>query len=377
MAERLRIIHCFRAPVGGLFRHVLDLSGEQAARGHDVGYIIDSTVADPLTEGRLAQAAEHLRLGITRLPMGRLPGPRDLATSRAVRDAARNLRADVLHGHGAKGGAYARLAARDLRADGRNVATFYTPHGGSLHYPLASPQGLIYTAIETVPCPLYRRPDLRERLHPPRLRQPRRCRPRGRARRPQRAAAGRFHPAQAQPRCCGLPVHRRASPAQGRRRAVAGAGGRSPQDFPCAPSSSAPGRTRPPSTDLAEDLRIGNLVDFPGALPARTAFPLGRCLVVPSRAESMPYIVLEAAAAGMPMLATDVGGIPEIVNGTDTPLLPAGDVGALAQAMQAFLDAPEAAKARATRLQAAVAERFTVERAAGEVLAFYAERLGR
>ncbi len=45
--------------------------------------------------------------------------------------------------------------------------------------------------------------------------------------------------------------------------------------------------------------------------------------------------------------------------------------------MQAFLDAPEAAKARATRLQAAVAERFTVERAAGEVLAFYAERLGR
>ena len=128
---------------------------------------------------------------------------------------------------------------------------------------------------------------------------------------------------------------------------------------------------------LAEDLRIGSLVDFPGAMPARSAFPLGRCLVVPSRAESMPYIVLEAAAAGMPMLATDVGGIPEIVSGTDTPLLPAGDVDVLAQAMQAFLDAPEPAKARATRLQTAVAERFTVERAAGEVLAFYAERLGR
>ena len=148
MAERLRIIHCFRAPVGGLFRHVLDLSGEQAARGHDVGYIVDSTVADPLTEGRLAHAAEHLRLGITRIPMGRLPGPRDLATSRAVRDAVRSLRADVLHGHGAKGGAYARLAGRDLRAGGRNVATLYTPHGGSLHYPLASPQGLAYTGIE-------------------------------------------------------------------------------------------------------------------------------------------------------------------------------------------------------------------------------------
>jgi glycosyltransferase involved in cell wall biosynthesis len=128
---------------------------------------------------------------------------------------------------------------------------------------------------------------------------------------------------------------------------------------------------------MARDLGLGERIVFPGAMPAREAFPLGRCLVVPSRAESMPYIVLEAAASAMPLLATDVGGIPEIVNGTDTPLMIPGDVGVLASAMQGFLDAPEAAKERAMRLKAAVAERFTVERAAGEVLAFYAERLGR
>ena len=101
MVERLRIIHCFRAPVGGLFRHVLDLSGEQAARGHEVGYVLDSTVSDPLTEQRLAKAAAHLKLGITRLPMGRLPILRDSATSRAVHDVARDLKADVVHGLGA------------------------------------------------------------------------------------------------------------------------------------------------------------------------------------------------------------------------------------------------------------------------------------
>ncbi|HWK32301.1 MAG TPA: glycosyltransferase, partial [Hyphomicrobium sp.] len=148
MAERLRIIHCFRAPVGGLFRHVLDLSGAQAARGHAVGYIIDSTVADALTEQRLAEAAEHLELGITRIPMGRTPGLRDLGTSRAVRDAARTLETDVLHGHGAKGGAFARLAGRGLSKCPRRAAVFYTPHGGSLHYGPTSPQGLIYTAVE-------------------------------------------------------------------------------------------------------------------------------------------------------------------------------------------------------------------------------------
>jgi len=91
----------------------------------------------------------------------------------------------------------------------------------------------------------------------------------------------------------------------------------------------------------------------------------------------MPYIVLEAAAAAMPLLATNVGGIPEIVNGTDTPLMPPGDIDVLARAMQSFLNEPDAALARANRLKTAVANRFTIERAAGEVLAFYAERLGR
>ena len=75
---------------------------------------------------------------------------------------------------------------------------------------------------------------------------------------------------------------------------------------------------------MAQELKLGGVVDFPGAMPAQAAFSLGRSLVVPSRAESMPYVVLEAAAAEMPLLATNVGGIPEIVNGTDTPLMPPG-----------------------------------------------------
>ena len=57
----------------------------------------------------------------------------------------------MVHGHGAKGGAYARLAAapRALRV--------YTPHGGSLHYRWSSPTGFLYLALERV---LMRRTDL-------------------------------------------------------------------------------------------------------------------------------------------------------------------------------------------------------------------------
>ena len=40
---KLRILHCLRAPVGGLFRHVRDLVQEQVAAGHDVAVICDST----------------------------------------------------------------------------------------------------------------------------------------------------------------------------------------------------------------------------------------------------------------------------------------------------------------------------------------------
>jgi hypothetical protein len=50
--QPLRILHAVRAPVGGIFRHVLDLANGQADRGHHVGI-----VADSLTGGERAEAA--------------------------------------------------------------------------------------------------------------------------------------------------------------------------------------------------------------------------------------------------------------------------------------------------------------------------------
>ena len=77
---------------------------------------------------RLAALAPILRSALTRVPMSRHIGLSDLAAQRHVAQRARDAGADVLHGHGAKGGAYARLVAR------RAPIRAYTPHGGSLHY---------------------------------------------------------------------------------------------------------------------------------------------------------------------------------------------------------------------------------------------------
>ena len=60
-------------------------------------------------------------------------------------------------------------------------------------------------------------------------------------------------------------------------------------------------------------------------MPARAAFALGRLMVAPSRAESLPYIVLEAAAAAVPLITTNVGGIPEVFGPQAGRLVAPGD----------------------------------------------------
>jgi hypothetical protein len=66
-ASPLNILHVLRAPLGGLFRHVVDLVQGQAARGHRVGLIVDSTTGGARAETALAALAPHLALGVQRV----------------------------------------------------------------------------------------------------------------------------------------------------------------------------------------------------------------------------------------------------------------------------------------------------------------------
>ena len=113
--HRYRILHVFRAPVGGLFRHVMDLARLQAAAGHAVGIVCDSTTGGERGERALADLMPYLELGLIRIPMRRNPHASDWSCLRAVSKRAATVGAEVIHGHGAKGGAYARLAVGGLR----------------------------------------------------------------------------------------------------------------------------------------------------------------------------------------------------------------------------------------------------------------------
>ena len=142
--QPLRILHATRAPVGGIIRHILDLANGQADRGHHVGIIADSLTGGERADQALAEIAPRMKLGVYRIAIRREPSPLDFVTWAAIcATRSRRLKPDVLHGHGAKAGAFIRM-----RGASKDSIRVYTPHGGSLHYPLSTIKGQLYSRLE-------------------------------------------------------------------------------------------------------------------------------------------------------------------------------------------------------------------------------------
>jgi len=96
--------------------------------------------------------------------------------------------------------------------------------------------------------------------------------------------------------------------------------------------------------------------DIPQLLPLLDAF------VLPSLYEGFGIAILEAMAAGKPVVATTVGGIPEfVVPGQSGFLVPPGDAHALARAIKQLLDEPEKARAMGRQGHEHVKKHYSVE----------------
>ena len=96
------------------------------------------------------------------------------------------------------------------------------------------------------------------------------------------------------------------------------------------------------ATELAAEIAAGR-VTLAGAIDDVAGF-LGDIdiLVMPSHNEGLPYVLLEAMAAGCAVVAFRVGGIPEVIDGPETGVLvPPGDVDALVAAVRALIADPE------------------------------------
>ena len=364
--QPLRILHAVRAPVGGIFRHIMDLANGQADRGHHVGIIADSLTGGERANAALAELAPRLKLGVHRIAIHREPFPTDILVWAHFMRLIRQLQPDVLHGHGAKAGVFIRLKGRSP-----GTIKVYTPHGGSLHYPLNTMKGALYSRMEralmnSTDLFLFESAFARDTYQrtigvPTGLV---RCVFNG-------VTASEFDP-----------IVKAADATDivyvGEFRHIKGA------DLLIDAVARLRADGKPVTLTLAGDgeeldhlkaqiqrLGLTEAVRFIGHVKARYGFSKGQLLVVPSRGDSMPYVVIEAAAAGIPMVAANVGGIPEIFAEHTDALFAPNIVGAMADAIEIAMEDPEAALARAKSLRERIFLHFSQKAMVEGVLAGY------
>lgn len=369
----LRILHVFRAPLGGLFRHVLDLTRGQIERGHAVGIFCDSSTGGARADDVLHKLSGKLELGVTRVPMSRYPNLTDARAQLSALSLRRRLTPDVVHCHGSKGGVYGRVPA--LLSPGRRYVTAYTPHGGSFNYKPGTAEHRAYMSVERL---LERATDMflfESRFIADRF----------------EANIGHV------PRTDHRIVLNGVSDAEftpidhadarfdllyiGELRWAKGVdtlidalsllrqnGGLNPRILIVG--------SGPDETELRQRVHERGIADqcvFEPPGPIRKALVQAHAMIVPSRAESLPYVVLEAAAAAQPLIATDVGGINEIYGPRHRDrLIQPDDPAVLADAIHSMLaTTPAERRAQAIDLAGHVRQNFCINTMVDGALAAY------
>ncbi len=378
-APRLRILHVFRAPLGGLFRHAIDLARGQAERGHAVGIFCDSTTGGRRADEVFAELSGQLSLGITRVPMSRYPSVTDARAQISAMRLRSKLDPDIVHCHGSKGGVYGRVPA--LFSPGRRYVTAYTPHGGSFNYKPGGTEHKVYMAVERL---LERATDMF--LFESRF------------------IAGRFEayighmpttdhrivlngisdpefePIDHSEATFDLVYLGELRSAKGIDTLIEALSLLKSRDR-ITPRmlivGSGPDEAELRALTVSRGIADQCVFEPPG--PIRKALSRAQVMVVPSRAESLPYVVLEAAAAAQPLVSTDVGGINEIYGPRHRHrLIQPNDPLVMADAIGRALAAPEADRhAEASDLAAHVRDTFRLAPMIDGVTAAYRDALAR
>ncbi len=338
MTKSLRILHCFRSPVGGVFRHIRDLAEEQSKAGHQVGILCDSLTGGAHEDRLFDDVRPFLALGVTRLPIRRHISLSDMTTLWKSYKTIKSLRPDVLHGHGAKGGLLARILGSVLRVKKYRVARLYTAHGGSLHFSRTSPQGILVHSLERLLefltdglifiCDFERR-SYESKIGKPRTRTAmiyNGISDRDFGSVPTRSDSVHFVYIGMLRDLKGPDLFVEAFAKTERRI------GR-----PLSALMIGDGPDRDKYRAMIIERGLGQRIGLLPAMRVQDAFALSQNVVVPSRAEAMPYIVLEALAAEKAVIASRVGGIPEALGENSAALAAPGDTDDLSRVMAAAI----------------------------------------
>jgi lipopolysaccharide/colanic/teichoic acid biosynthesis glycosyltransferase len=128
---------------------------------------------------------------------------------------------------------------------------------------------------------------------------------------------------------------------------------------------------------LRDPALAGRVIRLERQSAMASAYAAADLLVHPTHREGVPRVLMEAAAAGLPIVATDIPGNREVVSEPETALLfRAGDPVSLEAAVRRALDDPAGSAARAERAGQRIRERFDQNALSGRVAAVYRELVG-
>jgi len=365
--QPLRILHAVRAPVGGIIRHILDLANGQADRGHHVGIVADTLTGGERAAAALAEITPRLKLGVRRVAIHREPHPADFLVWARFMYLIRRLKPDIIHGHGAKAGAFIRMKGSSKRS-----IRVYTPHGGSLHYPRETWKGAFYSRLERV---LMNNTDLflfesafarntYQRMIGSPKKELVRCVFNG-------VTAEEFAPVVLASDATDLVYVGEFRHIKGADLLIDAVAQLRAHGKAATLTLAGDGEEMGSLKAQVERHGLGGAIRFIGHVKARHGFSKGKLLVVPSRGDSMPYVVIEAAAAGIPMIAANVGGIPEIFATHTDALFAPNSAGVMANAIGTSLDNVAAAAARAKALRERIFMHFSQKAMVEGVMAGY------
>ena len=389
MIRPLRIVHAIaRLNVGGAARNVIELAAEQRSRGHDV-LVVAGRIARG--EDSMEYLADQLAVPVRRLPALRreVSPAHDLAATAELRSVVRAVHPHVLHTHTSKAGATGRLAAL-LCGRGRPPVVVHTYHGHVLRGYFDAGRERAFRTIERALAPhatalLAVSPEVRDDLVAIGV-----------------ADATRFAVVR-----YGFDLAPVPDPEEARRalREEVGAGegafvvgfaGRltaikRPLDLVRTLHALredgvdgllvvvGDGPDREPVERLAAELGVADRCRLLGFRPdMRRLYPGFDALLLASANEGTPVVAIEALAAGLPVVATDVGGTASVVReGVSGFLAPAGDVAALAGRLAELARRPRLRARLGAAGAADMRARFATERMADDVDRLYEALLGR
>ena len=126
---------------------------------------------------------------------------------------------------------------------------------------------------------------------------------------------------------------------------------------------------------MARKLKIGDSVMFLGYFPDEKLpdlYAASDIFVLPALYENFPFAILEAQSAGLPVISTKVGGIPEfLVNNENGLLMEPGDPEQLVKRIMVLLQDPEFSKELGRRGRKLVEEKFAWPLIADQVVDLY------